>query len=465
MGNRKISINKTVGINIFSLILLQGISFLTAPIFMRLLGTDQYGLFSLFSSRVSIITCFMGLGAAGGLAVSQYDFPNKYYEFRSSNLLLGTFLSFFIILAAVIFINPISRAFGLSKYLSVLIFITSFSLFVSGFASSAFVYEKKPVSNLLSSLSISIMNIGITFFFIWFLRKDERYLARILGYSISNISVSVILWFIIFLKKPAWLNRQYNKYAIQIGFPMVFHTLSNTVLIQSDRIMMQHLNISNSEIGIYTAYYSFSSILIFILTALNTSWCPYYYDDLKEERWDDLKVKIKRYLELFTVLLCGFLLLSREVAIVYAGEEYSSGIDILPVLSISVFFIFMYQFPVNFEMYHKKTNVIAIGTISAAAGNILLNLIGIKLWGMYGAAIATIISYIFLFTAHYIIAKNMRDYKLHMAIMDFMPWLFAATVSFFSFYLLKDFWIVRWGAGAAIGVVEVIKIKKRKSLF
>ena len=44
------NINKITIMNICSTILLQGIAFFSAPIFTRLLGAEQYGYYSIFSS-------------------------------------------------------------------------------------------------------------------------------------------------------------------------------------------------------------------------------------------------------------------------------------------------------------------------------------------------------------------------------------------------------------------------------
>lgn len=87
-------------------------------------------------------------------------------------------------------------------------------------------------------------------------------------------------------------------------------------------------------------------------------------------------------------LLSVFAFVIREVGYLLSGEEYSSGMNILPILVFAVYFTFMYQFPVNFEFFHRKTNIIAIGTSSSAILNIILNCIMIPIWGMYGAAIS-----------------------------------------------------------------------------
>ena len=79
--------------NIIASVLIGGINFLTAPIFTRLLGTGQYGKFSVAYSWVTILTCFMGFQTKEALATGIYDFREDYLRFRNSTLLLGTGIS------------------------------------------------------------------------------------------------------------------------------------------------------------------------------------------------------------------------------------------------------------------------------------------------------------------------------------------------------------------------------------
>ena len=82
------SINKTTLINVASTILLQGIAVITTPIFTRVLGTAQYGIYAVFYSWVTILSCVAGLGVGSSLGTALYHFKNTYYEFRSSILVL-----------------------------------------------------------------------------------------------------------------------------------------------------------------------------------------------------------------------------------------------------------------------------------------------------------------------------------------------------------------------------------------
>ena len=64
---------------------------------------------------------------------------------------------------------------------------------------------------------------------------------------------------------------------------------------------------------------------------------------------------------------------------------------------------------------------------------------------MYGAVLATTISYFLLFLAHYFIVTHMKDVYYHLKISVFVKGLVITLFSAVLFYLLKDWWIVRWG--------------------
>jgi len=125
----------------------------------------------------------------------------------------------------------------------------------------------------------------------------------------------------------------------------------------------------------------------------------------------------------------------------------------------------MYQFPVNFEFFHKKTNIIAIGTIGSGILNIVLNFIMIPILGMYGAAIATALSYGVLFLAHYGIVKNMKEHPFHLNITTFVPGLSVVFAVSILFYVLKKMWYIRWSLGVIFDIYELIRIYKRKTIF
>ena len=459
------SINGTAALNIASTVLLQGVAFLSTPIFTRVLGVSQYGLYSVYNSWVTILACIMGLGTGAVLGTGMYAFKEKYYCFRSSTLLLGTLISLTLIALTMAFAPWVAKTLEYSALMLGLILIAAFSHYVVTFFQNACIYERKAVDNFVVSVLISVSTVGLSLLLITRYPWENKYLGRVYGGTIPYIIVGVIVWIKIFFKEKTWLRRAYCRFALCVGFPVVFHSLAQNILGQSDRVMMQFAGIASSEIGIYSLFYSITMVLNTILSALNTSWCPFYYEDVDAQAWEKLDVKCKNYIELFTVLTVGFTLLSREGSYLMADESFRGGLNLIPILVFAVYFTFMYQFPVNFEFFHKRTKIIACGTIGAGVLNIALNACMIPAWGMYGAAIATSISYGALFIMHYVIVRRMKEHPYHLHARVFVPGLAAATGACILYFALADKWYIRWGMGCALGIYEIFRIYKRKTIF
>jgi O-antigen/teichoic acid export membrane protein len=128
------------------------------------------------------------------------------------------------------------------------------------------------------------------------------------------------------------------------------------------------------------------------------------------------------------------------------------------------FFIFLYSFPAIYEFYNAKTKLISIGAICAAIINIVCDLIFIPLYAGTGAAIATLISFAFLFIFHEIIARFViqnYDYKFTIYLKGLVPVVAVSAI----FYVMQDFWYIRWGLGAVLGIYLLRRIIKNRAMF
>ncbi|EFO2533802.1 hypothetical protein B6P91_28030, partial [Escherichia coli] len=92
---------------------------------------------------------------------------------------------------------------------------------------------------------------------------------------------------------------------------------------------------------------------------------------------------------------------------VLADNRYRESISVVPVILIGNSLIHIYLSYVNFTFYKKKTIYVSIGTLLAVAINIALNYILIPIYGIHGAAWATVIAYFMLAFFHYLIATIM----------------------------------------------------------
>lgn len=461
----KRSVNTVTIINLISTFLLQAIAFLTIPIFSKMLGTSNFGYYSTFESWVKIIVSIMGLGVFSTLGPGKYKYKDTYYQFCSSTLIFGTMIGILMALLGCLCSPILNKIFKFNQYLIALVFIEALGYSIINFAQNVFCFEKKAFENLFMSVTLSLSIVILSIILIDCFRKQYNYMGRIIGTVVPYVIIAFIVGIQLYRRSPTGVNLKYCKYNITVGVPTVFHSLSQNVLSQSDRVMMLNMGVLNSEIGIYSLFYTLTSVLGTILNALNTSWCPFYYDYIEANDWEKIRYRSKNYIELFSVVVVGFLLLSREVSYLMSGKEYWNGIEIIPVLSVAIYFTFMYQFPVNYEFYYGKTKIIAIGTIVAGIANIGLNLLLIPISGMYGAAITTVISYALLFVLHNVIVHKLENSTYDLRISTFISGLVMVSGGIIAFYSLKNYGIVRWLIGILIGILELIRISQRKSIF
>lgn len=120
------SMNKQVVFNILSSAIISGIGFLTTPIFTRILGTVQYGKYSVFYSWVTIITCLMGMQTQTSIVTGYYDYKESYFSFRSGILLVGTIISSVFIVLSLLFSVPLANWLGYTIPIFVMLLLSSF---------------------------------------------------------------------------------------------------------------------------------------------------------------------------------------------------------------------------------------------------------------------------------------------------------------------------------------------------
>lgn len=462
----KKNINRIAFFNFLSILLLQGISFISSPLFSRLLGTEGYGNLASFSTWAGIAVTVLSLQTNATIVNAMVEFPEEEQPAYQASAMMLSILSFAVGSVLVMLLSgPISAGLKMQRWLLGLLLVQAFGTFGVNFLSSKFTYEFKADRNMLLSVFIAVASMGVALVFVLNSPMDRRYLGRIAGNALvyGGVGTAGCLWVLSKGKKA--FNRRYWKFAFLLGCPLVFQNLAYSILGSSDILMLKQMA-GASDSGIYSLAFTLSGIMFTIFGALNNSWTPFFFDDMKQGRRENLVRQGNNFLELFTVLSIGFVLLVREVYHVYADREFWPGLELIPVFVASYYVNMLCTFPVNYELYHKKTNVVAIATVAASLVNLVLNYTFIRLFGMTGAAIATLLSHCLQLAMHEIYSRQVlgkRDYPF--ALSTWVKYTAVMAAAMAIFYLLPGQWYIRWPLGAAIGLWELSRIWKRRSLL
>ncbi len=461
----KKSRNRIVLFNIASTIILQGLAFISGPIFSGSLGPHNYGIVSVYATWVQIASTVYSLQASGTIANARVSYPEDQQEkFQSSIFGLST-LSYLIFSGITLLaVLVLRRWFGVGLAMTGCVLAQGWGFYMVNGMNAKFTYEFKADKNFILSVTTSALTIGLSIVLIRSMPKDVNYWGRILGQAGVYVVIGLILFIYMMSRGRTFYDKGYWMFALPIAVPTIFHSLALIVLNQSDRVMLQSM-VENSAAGIYSLAFTFGGVLSTIYRALNNSWVPFYYDYTKKGEIEEMKVHAKNYMELFTILSMGVILLAREVFHIYANVKFWSGTDLIPLFSIGNYFIFLYSFPVNYEFYHKNTKIIAIGTTGAAVFNIVLNYFLIGIWGIYGAVIATAAAHGLQFIFHFACVGRIKGDVFPFRLRDFMPGFVAVCLTCVFYWLTRDYWLVRWGVGGILGIYLLTKMYKRREIF
>ncbi|CAV17254.1 lipopolysaccharide biosynthesis protein [Vibrio atlanticus] len=414
------------GINVLGAMLIQGINFLSLPLFIQILSVNELGIVMVFNAWVAVYTILLSFQIPSTFSVafsfySQDDF--KRYVFHS--VILLTVLGFLIGFIFFITNKYLYQLTKMTDEIFLLIMVQSLSLGIINLKLNEYMYLMKVHKRLLLSLTVAIFNLLLSFIFIFTFYEDEKEIGRILGSSISSVVVAFFI-FTLFLKNNKFIwKTEYIFFAFPLLLPFMLQAASHVVLGSSDRLMIEHY-MGVESVGVYSFIYNMGMIVTIVWGALNSAWAPWYYKKMAISEKDEIISKYSRiYLRFFTGVTITIIITLPYVVSLIAGVEYEKGLTYLPLIICGAYFNFLYMFPVNYEYFKQKVKYIAFSTLVAAIINVVLNLYLIPLKGAEGAAISTFFSYFVMFLFHEIIVRykfqhitiEVKEYLLNISIL------------------------------------------------
>ena len=453
----------------------KAISLLTTPIFSRLLSTSDYGVFSVFTTWENIIIIIASLNLASGVYLrGLIKFEDDKDEFTASLQCLYTINTFAVFLIYVLFSSFWSRLFDLPfRYVCLMfvdILVTVAFHFWSARQRVDFLYKALVGVTLLNAiLKPGLGILGV-------LLCADKIQARIYTMVLADVLVFGYFFIDTFRTRGLRISTKYWKYALNYNLPLVPHYLSQTVLNQSDRIMINSI-VGASAAGIYSLAYSASVILTIVNQSVLNSYNPWMYKKIRDKEYDSIGEVSVMLLILIGVLNLFLIAFAPEAIAILAPPAYYEAIWVIPPVSMSVFFMFMYSLFANFEFYYEKTKLMMVASVSGAALNIFLNSVFIQKYGFLAAGYTTLVCYLCYCVFHYIIMRQIIKKELHglpiynIRMILLLSVLFVgAGFLFMAFYehtliryglIVVMLLICLWKKDAIIGTLRRLKLEKK----
>ena len=450
---------------VISNIALKGMSFITTPIFTRLMAVEDYGATSVFVSWENVISIFATLSLAGGVYnVAQTKYEDDIKAYTATMISLTFVASLLVYTACIIFNIFIPSVFELNTAYLLFMWIQTFTNAVISFwlMRKRFIYDYKSViaytfANALLSPIIAIIAI--------LLFPNQAAYAKVVGAGIAGILFGFILCIHSYIKGKKFYSGKYWGYALKFNLPLIPHYLSSNLLHSSDKLMINSM-IGTAQAGIYGIAHSITGLISIITQAINYALIPYTLQSIKAKNFKGLKNTITGCTALVAVVCIGVMLFAREGILIFATKEYLDAVWFIPSLTMATLFAFIYGIVGNIMFYYEKTWQMSVITICCAIINLITNYFGIKYFGYIAAGYTTLLCGAIQMISYYFVVKH---YEKHLKEIIDLRAFFAIIVVYLGFMIYSvifthNIW-ARIGLLAAILVILIICHKKIIKLF
>lgn len=399
---------KAAGWFIICSFLQRAVSLLTTPIFTRMLSTSEYGFLSLYNSWQEIISILVTLKLSEAVfnkSLTKVK-EDKRRKLLSEFQIISCVLSFLFFLLFYFMRAQLSAYIGLEEWMLMfmliqILFDTSIKLW-TGYQK----YEYRYMTLIILTLILAVLNPCLSLAFIY--SFENNLFGRIFGIVLSYAAVGLfaILYNLHGMRETNCIDLKATlKYVLGFSIPLVPHYLSQILLSQVDRIMIDYI-VNEEAVALYSLAYTISLLATMVTQSINNAYVPWMFRMANKGRTDEIYQN--NILLLLTVSVVIFLLclVSPEIVLILGGKQYIPATRVIYPVASGVFFMFMYTLYANIELYYEKKMYITIGTVITALINMILNYLFIPRFGYIAAAYTTLFSYLGYGFFHVVIAKR-----------------------------------------------------------
>lgn len=384
--------------------------FLLIPLYTAVLSTEEYGISDLITNTINLIYPVLTLAVMEATLRFAFDSDVKKNEVLSNSLLMVGISVVVLILAM-----PAVKTYSSDIYKYWIWFVVIYTGYnvhsvcaqyakgcgytkqfaVSGVVQTAVVIASNLIGLLLLRggltaylLSVALGDYTAAIFLIISCRqyKDIRHfkinkklLADMLKYSIPTIPASVA-WFI---------NVSLDKYIIiaKIGI---------------------------AESGIYSVSYKIPSVISMVTSLFTSAWTLAAIDNVNEKDNSEFHTTTYNYFNIANVILCAFLIImSKPLGRILYSNEFFEAWRCVPMLLIAYVFSGLSGFLASAFRAAKKTSGLFTSVCAGAAINTVLNFVLIDYMGIFGAALATMISFCAVWAIRLITMRSIIRLKIN----------------------------------------------------
>ena len=379
-------------------IVVKAFSIITIPIYTRVFTPEQFGILSYVTTLGGLLGSVLVLG--GDTAYARFFFEAKTHGQRQ--VITSTWIGFLAVWAAAVcllllpFADVIASAsFGNSQaapLIVTMLLVSPLSL-VNRMCAQVLRNEFRPAAYSVLNALGTLLLVGFAVMAVVVLDLG------LLGVLLGTLAAELVMLPIRLWTARSMFRLRFSMPALRellaYGIPIVPTSLAYWVFLTSDRLILGNLS-TLEQLGLYSVANSLVGLATIFITAFGQAWFPHSIRLYEEDAASAARV----FGRVMTYLLAGFGLLAvgittfgPELLQLLTSDRYFGASAAIAPLAIGLVAMASTQITSGGISLVKRTKYLAVYAWVAAVGNVALNLVLDRPFGMVGAAWATAVAY------------------------------------------------------------------------
>ena len=386
-------------------------AFILVPILTRSLVQADYGAYVLLSAGAGALAVLYELGISSSLMRFYYDYddPRERARYLGSVWLFSILVTLAVSLLLTFGGAPILRSLfsGISFWPYVVATIWSTWLSTASVIPWVLmrVHEQSTRFVVLAVAQSAALLVAVL---VYVVALNMGLLGAVL--ALFTESLLFFVFFTVYALRNASLSVRWHYLppSLAFGLPVLLLQTGWWVLDASDRFILRSLT-TLDVVAVYSVGYAIGRLLIMVSQAINSAWTPFFYATVKEDR-PDAKEIFAYTATYFTLAISAagivIVVFTREAVLFFGGREYLDAVLVTPLVVLGAVAQGMFYVPSRGMFLQKRTHLFPFILAAGAAVNIGLNFALIPVWGMMGAAVATLAGYAITVALTFIISQR-----------------------------------------------------------
>lgn len=410
------------------------ISFLLLPLYTYVLTTEEYGISDLIFTYGQLILPFISLAIFNGLlryGLMRDVKPENAWRCASRVYWIGS--------VATVLLTPLLNFIpSVAPYRWFLCAYVISSFAVSNSLIYLKVKDKNKLYALLSILQTLVLVLCNVLLLVVFHFGVQGYL---LAYIISNIATAGCAFFMGGMLRDLKVSKYDSslmKAMILFSLPYILNDVSWWAIHSSNKFLIELL-MSASDLGIYTTASKIPSMINVVSSIFSQAWGLSSIKEYDSSNDTSFYSNVFHYFIIFIFGVCIFAVSIIKIFMkYYVSDEFFIAWQYIPLLLLGAVFSAISSFAGSLLGAMKKTQNLMWSTLIAGVANVLVNLICIRLIGLWGAVLGTVAAYLIVSVCRLVSVR--KKVKIDYNLKKFIPIALLAAVQ--ALLVSRDFYIL-----------------------